>query len=90
MQKRSLRELGIGVYEPKKRIEIPKEHAFPILTRMSHELMNLGGMLVFIPILIFSTVSGFFVAKKKIRQVQMNHEKVLDLRRDQKRRLNLR
>ena len=89
MQKRTLKELGIRVYEPRPKLELKKEHAFPILNEIGHKLLHLGGIIAFIPSLIFTTVKGFFVAKKKIREVQMKYERVLDLRKDQKRRLNL-
>lgn len=90
MQGKTFRELGIKVYEPKKRIEIKKERAFPILNNVSARLMHLGGIIAIIPGLIFSTIKGFFIAKKKIREIQMKREPVLDLRKNEKRRLNLR
>lgn len=90
MQKKSLKELGIKTYEPHKSMEIKKEKAMPILSHVGMKLTRLGGLASVIPTLIFSTIKGFFVAKRKIREVQMKNEKVLDLRRNVKRRLSFR
>ncbi len=90
MPEKTFRELGIATYEPREKIEIRKEHALPVLNHLTVRLLHIGGVLAFIPTLIFSTAKGFFVAKKKIREVQMKYEPVLDLRKNQKRRLNLR
>ena len=65
--------------ELEKRIKFKKEHAVPILIRIGHKFLVLGGMIgLFLSGLIIS-VKSFFKVKKKIKR-NILKEKVVEFR----------
>jgi len=65
---RKYRKCPFETYEPEKRIEFKKEHAVPILVRVGHKFLFLGGVIsLFLSGLIFG-VKGFFNIKSKFER----------------------
>lgn len=75
------KKLNVRTYEPQQKIELRKEHAWPLVSYIGLKLSDLGGGLSLFIHGFFVSIRGFFHAKSKIREVQMKREKVLDLRR---------
>lgn len=74
------RKLNVRTYHPEERIDLRKEHAWPIASYLGLKISELGGGISLFTHAFFASVFGFSHAKSKIRQVQMKREKVLDLR----------
>jgi hypothetical protein len=75
------KKLNVRVYEPEQRLGLRKEHALPLASYIGSKLSVMGGSFSLFIHGFFASVHGLFRAKSKIREVQMKHEKVLDLRR---------
>ena len=67
----------IGVYRPKTRIEMRKEHAFPLFCRIGEMFLALGGGFSFFVSGLFIGVRGFFGFRKKMNEVDRYRVKKL-------------
>jgi hypothetical protein len=77
-------KLNVKTYRPADKIEVRKEHAIPLLSYLGMRLSELGGFITFFIGGAFAGIRGFFSAKERIRQSQMRHERVLDLRKSKR------
>tara|TARA_Y100000310_G_C20686865_1_gene819569 strand:- start:967 stop:1236 length:270 start_codon:yes stop_codon:yes gene_type:complete len=66
-------------YELKKRIEFSKGEALPLLIRIGHRFMFLGGMVGFWASSILMGIKGAFGFKRKVDRFSLNN-KVVELR----------
>jgi hypothetical protein len=74
-------KLNVKIYRPVEKIELRKEQVAPLLSYFGMRLSELGGFITFFIGGALAGVKGFFSAKDRIRQSQMKHERVLDLRK---------
>jgi len=75
------KKLNVKIYEPERKLDLRREHAWPLVSYIGLKLSDLGGGISLFVHGFFASVHGFFRAKSKLREVQMKREKVLDLRR---------
>jgi hypothetical protein len=66
-------------YEPRKRVEFSKEEALPLLFRIGHRFIFLGGTIGLWASSILMGIKGAFGFKKKVDRFSFNN-KVVELR----------
>ena len=66
-------------YEPKKRVEISREEALPIMIRIGHMFVFLGGLAGFWASSALIGLKGVLGFKKKVDRLSLNN-KVVELR----------
>ena len=69
----------LDTYEPEKRIEFSKEETLPLVVRVGHRFMCLGGMIGFWASSVLIGVRGFFGFKKKVDSFSFNN-RVVEIR----------
>ena len=68
-QKKKKRTCGLETYEPEKRLGLKKEHTFPILIKIGHYLIGLGGLVSFWAMSGLMVVKGIFGIKNTFRKL---------------------
>jgi hypothetical protein len=76
---RKKKKCSLDTYEPKKRIGINKENTLPLLFRIGHELVYLGGLMGFWISGILMGIKGIFGFKTKMDRFGSN-KRVVELR----------
>jgi len=69
----------LDTYEPEKRIEFSKEEALPLVVRVGHRFIGLGGMIGFWASSILMGIRGVFGFKKKVDSFSFNN-RVVEIR----------
>jgi len=76
---RKKRDCPFETYKPKKKVDFSKEETLPLLIRIGHSFVFLGGLMGFWASSILMGLKGFFIAEKKVKSFSLNN-KVVELR----------
>ncbi len=75
------KKINIQTYNPKRKIDVDKESAIPLLNYFGRELLWIGGLAIVVISGLFMGHQGILRIKKKIRQIQLKREKIIDFRK---------
>ncbi len=69
----------LETYNPKKKIEFSKEQAVPLLIRLGHNFVGLGGLISFLVSSGLMIIRGIFSVGEKVKKFSLN-KKIVEIR----------
>jgi len=76
---RKYRKCLFETYVPKKRVELTKEDAVPLVVRICNRFLVLGGIIGFFISSLFVGILGFFGIRRRVRNFRFNR-KIIEIR----------
>jgi len=72
--------MRIKTYKPEKQFKLSQGDTVPVLVDVGSTFATLGGMLSFFVTSFGMSLRSFFKTKKRVREMIVKHERIVDLR----------